>query len=205
MRKNKIGLKTVPALKIFIFILIIITVLSLLFICLGCKNKSESTGSTEAKTSIKQTSNETAAETTVAKDETTASETSSASTTVTETTQEAIPQEIQDLITSADNYYRNGEYALAVKSYRKAELAIKDSKLSAEKQKELIDGFSANYAKAREIVDTARMHYGNAMQLEYEGRYDEAKKELKAALAIYPKYKDAIDELANLESITGLK
>jgi tetratricopeptide (TPR) repeat protein len=181
MAKNKTGLKIVSALKIFIFILIIITISSLLFISLSCKNKSESTGTTEANTSTGQTS-----------------------TTVTETTQETIPQEIQDLITSADNYYKNGEFALAVKSYRNAELAIKNSELSAEKQKELIDGFSANYAKAKDIVDTAKMHFGNAMQLEYEGRYDEAKKELEAALAIYPKYKDAIDELANLESIMGL-
>jgi tetratricopeptide (TPR) repeat protein len=204
MGKNKTGLRIVPALKIFIFILIIISVSSLLFISLSCKNESESKGTTEAKISTGQTSNETSDETTAATTiGTTASETTS--TTVTETTQEAIPQEIQDLIKSADNYYRNGEYALAVKSYRNAELAIKNSKLSAEKQKELIDGFSAKYSKAKDIVNTARMHYGNAMQLEYEGRYDEAKKELKAALAIYPKYKDAIDELANLESITGLK
>jgi tetratricopeptide (TPR) repeat protein len=171
-----------------------------LFISLSCKNESESTGTTEAKISTGQTSNETSNETTAA---TTVSETTS--TTVTETIQEAIPQEIQDLITSADNYYKNGEYALAVKSYRNTELAIKNSKLSAEKQKELIDGFSANYTEAMDIVNTAKMHYGNAMQLEYEGRYDEAKKELETALAIYPKYKDAIDELANLESITGLK
>jgi tetratricopeptide (TPR) repeat protein len=203
MGKNKTGLKIVPALKIFIFILIITTISSLLFISLSCKNESESKGTTEAKISTGQTSNETSDETTAATTVgTTASETTS--TTVTETTQEAIPQEIQDLIKSADNYYKDGEYALAVKSYRNAELAIKNSKLSAEKQKELIDEFSANYAKAKDIVDTARMHYGNAMQLEYEGRYDEAKKELKAALAIYPKYKDAIDELANLESIMGL-
>jgi len=199
MAKNKTGLKIVPALKIFIFILIIITISSLLFIGLSCKNESESTGTTEAKISTEQTSNETSDETTAG---TTASETTS--TTVTETKQEAVPQEIQNLITSADNYYKNGEFALAVKSYRNAELAIKNSELSAEKQKELIDGFSANYAKAKDIVDTAKMHFGNAMQLEYETRYDEAKKELEAALAIYPKYKDAIDELANLESIMGI-
>ena len=54
-----------------------------------------------------------------------ADETSSQSASETETTAEAIPQEISDLITKADGYYASGEYALASKTYRNAELSHK--------------------------------------------------------------------------------
>jgi len=132
-------------------------------------------------------------------------QTSSQSASETETTAEAIPQEISDLITKADGYYASGEYALASKTYRNAELAIKGSDLTEETQQLQLSLFTTRYKKAKEITDTARMHFGNAKTLEYEQRFEEAKKELEAALAIYPKYKDAIDEYDTLKAMMGLE
>ena len=134
-----------------------------------------------------------------------ADETSSQSASETETTAEAIPQEISDLITKADGYYASGEYALASKTYRNAESAIKGSDLTEETQQLQLSLFTTKYKKAKEITDTARMHFGNAMTLEYEQRFEEAKKELEAALAIYPKYKDAIDAYDTLKAMMGLE
>ena len=49
------------------------------------------------------------------------------------------------------------------------------------------------------------MHYANAMQLEYEQRFEEAKNELEAALSLYPKYAEAIEAYDNLKAIMGLE
>lgn len=123
--------------------------------------------------------------------------------TITETSiaQEAVLQGIYNIISIAQNYYNIGEYMLAVDSFKKAQFAIKDSKLSAARINELINGFVANYNKAKDIVDTAKMHFGNAMMLEYKKNFDEAKKELQAALIIYPKYKDASDSLVTFKTL----
>jgi len=134
-----------------------------------------------------------------------AGQTSSQSASQTETTAEVIPREISDLITKADSYYASGEYALASKTYRNAESAIKGSDLTEETQQLQLSLFTTKYKKAKEITDTARMHFGNAMTLEYEQRFEEAKKELEAALAIYPKYKDAIDAYDTLKAMMGLE
>ena len=134
-----------------------------------------------------------------------AHETSSQSASETEITAEAIPQEISDLITKADGYYASGEYALASKTYRNAELAIKGSDLTEKTQQLQLSLFTTKYKKAKEITDTARMHFGNAKTLEYEQRFEEAIKELEAALAIYPKYKDAIDAYDTLKAMMGLE
>jgi tetratricopeptide (TPR) repeat protein len=123
----------------------------------------------------------------------------------TETTAEAIPREISDLITKADGYYASGEYALASSTYRKAQLTIKGSALSEETQQLQISLFTTKYRKAKEITDTARMHFGYAMTFVYEKRFEEEKKELEAALAIYPKYKDAIDLYDTLKAMMGLE
>jgi hypothetical protein len=160
---------------------------------------SGSSGTTNSDGS--QSSSSTAAETG------SSSETSSQSSTATEpeTTTEVIPQEISDLIIKADGYYAGGEYALASKTYRDANQAIKNSELSEETQQQQLALFAAKYKKAKDIVDTARMHYGNAKTLEYQQQYEEAKKELEAALAIYPKYKDAIDAYDALKAVMGLE
>ena len=134
-----------------------------------------------------------------------AGQTSSQSVSETETTAEAIPREISDLITKADGYYASGEYALASKTYKKAELAIKGSDLTEEIQQLQLSLFTTKSKKAKEITDTARMRFGNAMTLVYGQRFEEAKKELESALAIYPKYKDAIDEYDTLKAMMGLE
>jgi tetratricopeptide (TPR) repeat protein len=132
-------------------------------------------------------------------------ETTTQTATETETTAEIIPREISDLIIKANGYYSSGEYSLASKTYRNAESAIKSSDLTEEAKQLQLSLFTTKYKKAKEITDTARMHFGNAMTLEYEQRLEEAKKELEAALAIYPKYKDAIDAYDTLKAMMGLE
>jgi len=163
------------------------------------ESSSKETTSNTSSTDGSQSSGSTAA------NSGSAAETSSQSASETETTAEAIPQEISDLITKADGYYASGEYALASKTYKKAELAIKGSDLTEEAQQLQLSLFTTKSKKAKEITDTARMHFGNAMTLEYEQRFEEAKKELEAALAIYPKYKDAIDAYDTLKAMMGLE
>ena len=121
-----------------------------------------------------------------------------------EESDEEIPAEILDLTSSADDYYSSGEYSLAVKEYRNAEIDINNSDLPEDSKRELISSFSTNYNNASDITSTARAHYGNAKKLQYEKRYEEAKQELEAALAIYPKYQEALDELATLKALMGL-
>ncbi len=121
----------------------------------------------------------------------------------TETT-EAIPAEITQLIKSANSYYSNGEYGLAKSTYRKADIAIGSSALSENAKKKLKDSFGAKYNKAKDIIETATMHYANAMQFQYEQRYNEAKKELEAALAVYPKYAEAQEAYESLKAVMGL-
>ncbi len=116
-----------------------------------------------------------------------------------------IPEEISSEIEEADSYFDEGMYAEAVKGYRDAQRAIEDSELAAGKKEELLTGIDANYQQASNISDTARIHHTNAMTLEYEKRYEEAKAELEAALAIYPKYQAAIDALDSLEALMGLQ
>jgi len=188
----------------------------------ACKKKTdtsiaESTGAQEASVSDTGSSGKEANSSTSGADDSqssgstaansgsAAADTSSQSASETETTAEAIPQEISDLITKADGYYASGEYALASKTYRNAELAIKGSDLTEETQQLQLSLFTTKYKKAKEITDTARMHFGNAMTLEYEQRFEEAKKELEAALSIYPKYKDAIDAYDTLKAMMGLE
>ena len=68
-----------------------------------------------------------------------------------------------------------------------------------------IEKMEVNFDKAKTITDTARIHYGNAMQLEYEKRIDEAIEQLEEALKIYPRYQDAIDALASIKTLYNLK
>ena len=123
---------------------------------------------------------------------------------VTETTGQ-IPDEITNLINEANSYYSSWEYGLAKNAYRKAELVINDSELSEQAKKDLINSFYSNYKKSKDIIEAARVHFANAMQLEYETRYEEAKAELEAALAIYQKYADALEAYENLKILMGLE
>ena len=200
------GIKSVkklynPLLKITCLLLIFILSFSALLLISGCKKQAasvsaftvaESTASaiTSASTTVATTAKQIVAET--------------ATESATEST-EAIPSDITALIKKADGYYSSGQYGLSKSTYRKATIAIDASDLSDGAKQELKDSFNDKYNKSQTIVATALVHFGNAMQLEYETRYEEAKKELEAALAIYPKYEDAIKAYDNLKSIMGLK
>lgn len=188
--------------KILALSLIIALLFSTIILGSACKKKTgtgiaEENGTQESSISDNGSTKET--------DSGSAGETSSQSVSVTETTAEIIPQEITDLITKADAYYASGEYALASKTYRNAEQAIKNSDLSEEARQLQLNLFANKYKKAKEITDTARMHFANAKTLEYQQRFEEAKKELEAALAIYPKYQEAIDEYETLKAMMGLE
>jgi tetratricopeptide (TPR) repeat protein len=214
------GIKSVKKLyklffKITVLLLIFILSFSALLLISGCKSKaaSESTSAAAVSTAAVSTTGSvssdssssatTSASTTAAATaKETAAETATES--ATEST-EAIPSDITALIEKADGYYSSGQYGLSKSTYRKAIIAIDASDLSDGAKQELKDSFNDKYNKSKNIVETALVHFGNAMQLEYETRYEEAKKELEAALAIYPKYEDAIEAYDNLKSIMGLE
>ncbi|MBC7334227.1 MAG: hypothetical protein H5T85_07225 [Actinobacteria bacterium] len=164
-----------------IFILLIVLLISYLLFFSSCRKREPSSETVSQKQIVEETQ---AAEA---------------------ETEEEIPQNIQSLIDEADSYFKEGEYSLAAKTYRDAILAIQDSDLSKEKKEEIVSYLNPIYEHAKEIVDTARMHHGNAMQLQYEKRFEEAIEELKLALEIYPKYQPAIDALETLEALKDLK
>jgi TolA-binding protein len=116
-----------------------------------------------------------------------------------------IPEEITAKLKEADDLFAGGFYAEASKEYRDAQIAIEGSELPDEMKQELLDLTTENYETSKNIVDTARMHHSNAMNLMYEKRYEEAEAELNSALDIYPKYQTAIDALESLEDIKGLQ
>ncbi|MCD4670404.1 MAG: hypothetical protein K8S14_08155 [Actinomycetia bacterium] len=116
-----------------------------------------------------------------------------------------IPEEISSEIEEADSYFDGGMYVEAIKGYRNAQRVIENSGLPADKKAELLESIDGNYQEASNISDTAMMHHSSAMTLIYEKRFEEAKAELEAALAIYPKYQTAIDALDSLEALMGLK
>ena len=122
------------------------------------------------------------------------------------TTSEQIPSDIKEMITKADVYFNNGLYAEAVSAYRSIKPAVeKNTSISDSLKQVIIKSYSINFEGSKTITETARMHFGNSMQLEYEKRIDEAIKELEEALKIYPKYQDAIDKLDSIKSLYKLK
>ena len=124
----------------------------------------------------------------------------------TETTKEQIPEDIKELLTEADNYYSSGYYSEALSAYRTLKNLINNSTtISQELKDELLLKINTNYEKSKSITGTARVHFGNAMQLEYEKRLEEAIEELEKAIEIYPKYKDAVNTLESLKTIYNLK
>jgi len=188
------------------------TIISVLLLCsmsffTGCAKKEP------AKTEGASVS----VSTSTIKSDTTAIESSQSSTTQaleqqTTTTQKqeteepaAVPEDIKKAIDEADNYYNEGYYSEASSAYRSAKAKIKSSELSEDDKDSLLEGIEKKSDSAGEITNTARMHYGNAMQLEYEKRIEEAIEQLEAALKIYPKYQDAIDALESIKSIYNLK
>lgn len=192
--------------QIIAFSLIVALLFSTAILGSACKKKTDTgIASDYSKQESSISDNGSQSSSSTAANSGSAGQTSSQSASETETTAEVIPQEISDLITKADGYYASGEYALASKTYKKSELAIKGSDLTEETQQLQLSLFTTKYKKAKEITDTARMHFGNAKTLMYGQRFKEAKKELEAALAIYPKYKDAIDAYDTLKAMMGLE
>ena len=185
--------------KLFlVLLLIMILLVSLALSFSGCSKSA--TIKTDASLSEAETSQSTAS-----KENQTTSSSSSTSTTVQETTtSEQIPAEINDMISSADAYFNSGQYAEAVSAYRSIKPIVEKTGISDDLKQEIINSYSENFEDSKTITETARMHFGNAMQLEYEKRIDEAIEELEAALKIYPKYQDAADKLDSIKSLYKL-
>jgi tetratricopeptide (TPR) repeat protein len=187
--KKANNIKTFKVIDIVIISIICILAVLLVFLPAGCKKKpAAATESTAAATTAAQ------AETT------TAAQTESATESV-----EEVPEEITGLIEQADAYYEEGDIGLARSTYRKAEIAVNNSKLSNEKKQELTSSFYPRYEECKDIIASASMHYASAMQLIYETRYEEAKTELETALAQYPKYEEAQEAYDNLKTLMGLQ
>jgi tetratricopeptide (TPR) repeat protein len=202
-------------LKITLLMLLFLLCFSALLLISGCKKQASSetpakSASSIASESLKESltaapgssSATTESSTVTQADKESAAQTAAES--ATEST-ETIPSDITDLIKEADEYYASGQYGLSKSTYRKAIIAIDASDLSDDAKQQLKDSIQDKYNKSKTIIETALMHFGNAMQLEYETRYEEAKSELEAALAIYPKYADALEAYENLKSIMGLE
>lgn len=199
-------INTVKKIKLFsILLLAALLLLSLLLFLSGCSKSSTSktdTSLSEAQTSQSGSNTENQATT-----ENINSSSSSTSTTVQAAiTSEQVPSDIKKMITKADVYFNDGLYAEAVSAYRSIKPAVeKNTSISDSLKQEIINSYSKNFEASKTITETARMHFGNAMQLEYEKRIDEAIKELEEALKIYPKYQDAIDKLDSIKSLYKLK
>jgi len=189
LKKYK-GVRLAKIMKLLIFMLTIIIILSLIPFSFGCKTGKDLREETSESLNV-----------TNAGDNSTDS--ADSENLIDDT--EVVTSGITSIIKTADEYYESGEYGLANDNYRKAETAINNSNLSEHARQELKDTFYLKYMEAREIVEIAGIHYANAMMLEYEQRYDEAKIELEAALAIYPKYGEALEAYENLEIIMGIE
>jgi tetratricopeptide (TPR) repeat protein len=118
---------------------------------------------------------------------------------------EEVPEEIERTIEQADAFFKNGDYSDAQQQYRKAEIALKAADvLSPVKKQELLSYVVDQKEQSADITSIARIHFGNAMMLQYEKRFEDALEELGFALKAYPKYQDAIDAMDSLEAMMGL-
>lgn len=184
--------------KKFLYFAIIIIFSSASFIAVpACSKTDKETSLTTIASEKTQTSDSEVSE----------SVQSSTSTTqkATTTTQQGLPENLQKSIDEADKLFADGEYAEAVSAYRTAKATLQAASIDLDVINEAIEKMEVNFEKAKTITDTARIHYGNAMQLEYEKRIDEAIEQLEEALKIYPKYQDAIDALASIKTLYNLK
>ena len=148
-----------------------------------------------------------AAQTTQAPTQTTqpAAQKAPATTEETVAAEEEVPAEIEKTIGQADAFFEDGDYADAQQQYRKAEIAIKEAdSISSLQKQELLSYVVDQKDYAADITATARIHFGNAMMLQYEKRFEDALEELELSLKAYPKYQDAIDALDSLEAMMGL-
>lgn len=92
-----------------------------------------------------------------------------------------------------DHYFAEGEYYKAARAYKKV-LRMDPDNLEAKEKLRV----------AQDILEEARIHYDNGMQFWYEQKYDDALAELKRAVEIYPKFKEAQDNLEVLMNIMGI-
>lgn len=196
--------------KIILFIISSILIIALIFPLSACGNTADEsvvTETEEAEEIQEEDTEETAEETgqeTIETTEEEPAEVDQEPVDEEEPEEEVIPEEIANKIEEANSYYENSEFGMAVSAFRRIQIAIEDSELSDTLKSEILLDVNAKYEDSEEIVTIARMHYANAKQLEYEKRFEEAKNELTAALEIYPKYQDAIDELAAIETLEEL-
>ena len=79
----------------------------------------------------------------------------------------------------ADDLFAEGFYAEASKEYRNAQIAIEGSDLPDDIKGGLLGDIEENYNTANSIIEAARIHHSNAMNLIYEKRYEEADVERK--------------------------
>ena len=93
---------------------------------------------------------------------------------------------------------------MASTTYKDAIEAVEDLDVLKNTKQQLLNDLNFKYQEAKEIVNVANMHYRNAMQLEYEKRFEEAIEEIELALDLYPKYQPAIDALETLKAIEDL-
>ncbi|MCL4385149.1 MAG: hypothetical protein M1326_02400 [Cyanobacteria bacterium] len=203
MKKN-LNLRKIKV--ILIIILLNLFVISTLIFTISCSsNKSKGTETSIAAGSQQNQNGQNSQGSSASNSSELSTSSTSTSKQQTTTTQQ-IPPDIAQMISEADNYYNNGQYAEAVSAYRKIKPAVEsNSNLSDDMKNQIINSYSKNFDDAKTITETARMHYGNAMQLEYEKRIQEAVKELEEALKVYPKYQDAIDKLDSIKSLYKLK
>ena len=189
MEKNLKNKKTIK--NILIILVVLITAGAILTsAAVSCKKKTDTTLQTTSDITEVQNTTESIQENTSPSED---------------TALETIPPQILALIDEAETYFDDGEYGLAKNAYRKAEIAINNSSLSESKKAELVNSFYDNFEKSKDIIEASSLHFANAMQLIYETRYEEAKKELEIALELYPKYKEALEAYENLKTLMGLK
>jgi len=204
--KSKINLITM--------ITIIVVLTAVLAFAGGCRSEDGSAGqeSTGQEAAIEETEEAGPEEEAVAEEDIQSSdqeeaESPEAEDSVEEEAEEEveIPEEITAKIEEAGSCFNDGLYVEAIKEYRDVQRVIEGSELPEDMKEELLASIEGNYQEASNITEIARNHHSNAMTLDYEKRHEEAIAELKAALAIYPKYQAAIDALDSLEALMGLK
>jgi len=103
-----------------------------------------------------------------------------------EKTEEETPQ-WKEILDEAIKLYEEGDFGEAKKLLKEVLKIDPDNKVS----KEMIE-------KANDFIMQAIEHFNNATRLFYEKKMDEAIDELKKAIDIYPKYKEALDILEEL-------
>jgi len=103
-----------------------------------------------------------------------------------EKTEEETPQ-WKEILDEAIKLYEEGDFGEAKKLLKEVLKMDPDNKVS----KEMIE-------KANDFIMQAIEHFNNATKLFYEKKMDKAIDELKKAIDIYPKYKEALDILEEL-------